>query len=927
MADKFQDIRHRHTTYDRPNEGWACGAECQGKSCYLGPDAKGKCRAGMKFDGRKSGECLPRRSGDQWQCTRVETHGGEPCKEGPLPDGSCCRAISPCQPTPTLRRVRGILSKVAAGMTVALLIALLAHQPQEGGRGTAAINPGPLTAAHSTLKSNCQQCHSDMQLGPEKLLAMHSANFDHRAIADSQLCLGCHQEIGGNGGRYAFAAHTMDPKKLHAKSKGESRPDPLLRLASYLAGEKTPVAASGSGEQLACGTCHNEHHGLMADLQAFTNRQCQVCHQQQFESFSHGHPDFEAVSYPASRRTRIFFDHLSHYSKHFPEKAKDTAKGVPDGFKADAPHGESLSCAACHASNNSSGTMNVVSYEKACADCHENDTRSGNKLPVIGYPQLDLPALNARLEAEQKPRSLGTWPADAPNDFPWLILYLLPEDARAAWQRLAAQKVFLHDLASIKQEHVADAERVVWSVKELFRDLCASAPSDTPSGQVGHAEIIRRLVAAGCNEREDLINGLPPDAFDQMREFLGADACMKIMQEVDDFRAKVYPAVTPKESVRKPENAAAPAPTAGGEDFAPAAPGNASESFGAPAPAPVAMPPAGGGESFAPPAGKSESFAPAPAPPAGESFGAPAPAPAPPAGESFGTPAPAPAPPAGESFGTPAPAAAPPAGESFAAPTATDTVPAAVGKPRIDPLDRMNWTSSGGWHQEYGTIYYKSTGHADPLLKSWLEHVLEDVRDPLRLATLREGFGFDKGALSPATGHCLKCHTIEERRDQQGQLTGAVINWLAYGKHTTPAGSDRPLTRYNHMSHLLAADCRQCHVTITQPAAGREYATAFPGEGSWNAATNWFEKAGLAHFHSNFEQISKTTCAECHTPTKSGDSCLQCHAYHHPAPDGPADMLEWLRFHEANPAKAGTQRASKRPASPASGKTKTAAVP
>lgn len=859
MADKFQDIRHRHASYDRPNESWVCGAECQGKSCYLGPDAKGKCRAGMQFDGRKSGECLPRRSGDQWQCTRMETHGGEPCKEGPLAEGSCCRAISPCQPTPTLRRVRGILTKGAAIMTVALLVALLAHQPQEGGRGTAAINPGPLTAAHSTLKANCQQCHSDMQLGPEKLLAMHSANFDHRAIADSQLCLGCHQEIGGNGGRYAFTAHTMDPKKLHAKSKGESRPAPLLRLASYLAGGKTPGAASGSGEQLVCGTCHNEHHGLMADLKSFTNSQCQVCHQQQFESFSQGHPDFEAVSYPASRRTRIFFDHLTHYSKHFPEKAKDTAKGVPAGFKADAPHSESLSCAACHSTNSSSGTMNVVSYEKACADCHENDTRSGNKLPVIGYPQVDLPALNARLEAEQPPRSLGTWPADAPNDFPWLILYLLPEDARAAWQRLAAQKVFLHDLASIKKEHVADAERVVWSVKELFRDLCASAPSDTPSGQVGHAEIIRRLVAAGCKETEDLINGLPPDAFDQMREFLGADACMKIMQEVDDFRAKVYPAATRKENVRNLDNAAAPAP--------------------------AAMAPAGGGESFEP----------------------------------------APAPATGESFGTPAPAAAPPAAESFAAPAAA--APAAVATPRIDPLDRMNWTSAGGWHQEYGTIYYKSTGHADPLLKAWLEHVLEDVRDPLRLATLREAFGFDKGALSPATGHCLKCHTIEEHRDQRGQLTGAVINWLAYGKHTTPAGSDRPLTRYNHMSHLLAADCRQCHVTLTQPAAGQEYASVFPGEGSWNAASNWFEKAGLALFHSNFEQISKTTCAECHTSAKSGDSCLQCHTYHHPAPDGPADMLEWLRSHEANPAKTGTQRAGKRPAAPTAGKTKTAALP
>jgi hypothetical protein len=766
------------------------------------------------------------------------------------------------------------LTKIATIMTVALVAALLAHRPQEGGHGTAAINPGQLTSAHSTLKTQCEQCHSGMQLRPETLLTMHGANFDHRSIADSRLCLGCHQEVGGNGGRYAFTAHTMDPKKLHAKSKGESRPDPLLRMASYLAGK---TAHTGSGEQLACGTCHTEHEGLTADLKSFTNRQCQVCHQQQFESFSHGHPEFEAVSYPASRRTRIFFDHLSHYSKHFPDQAKESAKGVPPGFKSDSPHGESLSCSACHASNSSSGTMNVVSYAKACADCHENDTRSGNKLPVIGYPLLDVQSLNENLAAEKEPRSLGTWPADAPNDFPWLILYLLPEDARAAWQRLAAKKVFLHDLASIGKEDVADVERVIWSVKELFRDLCASTPSDTPSGQVGHAEILRRLVAAGCDERDGLIDGLPPDAFDQMRNFLGADVCMKIMQEVDQYRAKVYPAAVSKDSVSKPENAASAVSIAEGESFASVSPNNASESFGAPAPAAAAMPQAGGGESFSP-AGA-------------ESFGAPS-----------------------------------PSGESFAAPVASPAPPSEAAAPIIETLDRMNWTSSGGWHQEYGTIYYKSTGHADPLLKAWLDHILEDVRDPLRLATLREGFGFDKGTLSPATGHCLKCHTVEERRDQQGRLTGAVINWLAYGKHTTPAGSDRPLTRYNHMSHLLAADCRQCHLTQTQPAAGDEYRTAFPGEDSWNASSNWFEKAGLAQFHSNFKQISKSTCAECHTPAKSGDSCLQCHSYHHPAPDGPADMLEWLRFRELNPVKGGAQRNGKSPASSVHGKTKTTAV-
>lgn len=870
MADKFQDIRHRHTTYDRPGEGWACGAECLGKSCYLGPDAKGKCRAGMTFDGRKSGECLPRRSGGEWQCTRVETHGGEPCKDGPLPDGSCCQTVTSCQPAATLRRLRGTLCKVVVVMTLALLAVLLAHQPEGGGRGTHAISPGPLTAAHSTLEAECHQCHSDMRLGPERLLAMHDASFDHRAVVDSGLCLSCHQEIGGTGGRYALAAHTMDPKKLRAKSQGESRPDPLLQMASFLVGKAQGADEKDSG-QMACGTCHSEHHGITADIKSLTNRQCQVCHQQQFESFSHGHPEFEAVSYPSSRRTRIFFDHGSHYAKHFPEQAREAPQRVPAGFKNEAPHTESLSCAACHVSNNGSGTMSVVSFEKACAACHEKDTHSGNKLPVIGYPQMDVTALNAKLLDEKAPRSLGTWPADAPNDFPWLILYLLPEDARAAWQRLAAQKVFLHDLASIQQENVADAERVVWSVKELFRDLCASTPSDTPSGQVGHAEIVRRLSAAGCDEREALINGLPPDAFDQMREFLGAETCMKIMQEVDAFRAKVYPAA------EKPANTPKPAPPAAAK----------------------------------------------PAADAGESFGAPAAAPAAPA-ESFGAPAATPAAPA-ESFGAPAAAPAAPA-ESFGAPAAAPAAPAAVPAPRMDPLDRMNWTAFGGWHQEYGTIYYKSTGHADPLLKAWLEHILEDVSDPLRLATLREGFGFAQGTLSPATGHCLKCHTVEERRDQQGRLTGAVINWLAYGKHASPAGSDRPLTRYNHMSHLLAADCRQCHVTVEKPGTGKEYAAAFPGEGSWNSSGNWFEKAGITGFHSNFEQIAKSTCAQCHTPVKSGDNCLQCHAYHHPAPDGPADMLEWLRFREANPPKS-PRRPKKESAASTAAKAGTIAAP
>lgn len=500
--------------------------------------------------------------------------------------------------------------------------------------------------------------------------------------------------------------------------------------------------------------------------------------------------------------------------------------------------------------------MNVASFEKSCAACHTNDTRSGNKLPVIGYPQLDMDTLNARLAVEKQPRSTGAWPPEAPNDFPWLILYLLPEDARAAWQRLALADVYLFDLKNMKQEHLADVERVVWAVKELFTDLCASTPAETPSGLVGHQELLRRLRDSGCDEASFLINGLPPDAFDEMRSVIGKDACAKVMSEVASYRQKHFP---PAMEAKMPSPAtpdAKPASAPAGEDFG--------------APAKPAMP--------AKPAAE-------------ESFGAPPTTPAP-AGEDFGAPA------------TQVMPAKPAAEESFGAPPAAPAPPVAEPAPpaRIDPVDRTNWTSLGGWHQEYGTIYYKSSGHADPLLKAWLEHVLEDVKDPLRLATLREGLDFQKGALSQATGHCLKCHSIDERRDARGQLSGAVINWLSYGKKASKAETDRPLTRFNHMAHLLFADCRQCHITATETAAGKgRYADAFPGEQGWSEAEQWFVKASPAFFRSNFEQISKSSCAACHVPEKSGDNCLQCHQYHHPLPDGPADMLEWLRVREARP--------------------------
>lgn len=873
MADKFQDIRHKHSTYDRPNEDWVCGGKCTGCPCFLGPDRSGRCRAGTIFDGRRSGECLPRRTGGRWLCTRSETHGGESCVNGPLPDGSCCQNVPQCQPQPTLRRLRGMVTMVIAVLTVAALCVMLGRESPEDLRGAAALSPGPLSSSHSALENKCNQCHSDMNVGPSRLLDMHASRFDHRGVADSKLCLDCHQEIGGSGGRYAFGPHTMDPEKLRAKAAGKSKPDPLLRLASFLVKD----SASGNKE-LACGTCHQEHHGLEGDLKTFTNRQCQICHQQQFESFSHGHPEFTSLSYPANRRTRINFDHVGHYSLHFAEKAKEAPGTVPAGFNSKGPHTESVTCASCHASSGADGRMNVVSFEKACASCHENDTLSGNKLPVIGYPLLDTPSLDSILASGANPRSIGAWPADAPNDFPWLLLYLLPEDVRSSWQRLAENKIYMHDLSALPPEFAGDAERVSWGIKELFRDLCCNSQSETPSGEVGQDELIRRLRLAGCDQDgASLINGLPPDAFDMFRNFMGPEMCMKVMKEVDDYRSKKFPAPT-KPKLPAPEIKPS-APAAGGTENFGAPPQE--ESFGAPVPKAA---PASASESFAPPAAETFSAAPAPG---GENFGA-----------------------------APSPTAS---SESFSAPVAaiSGAGTAVHEVHRLEPVDRETWAGAGGWHQQFGVIYYKSTGHADPLLKAWIEHVLEDVKDPLRLATLREGFGFQLGTLSQATGHCLKCHTIDERRDAEGKLVGALINWHSYGKKTA-VDDDRPLTHFNHMSHLLFANCRQCHTTNQAPGAAEKYAAAFPGDDSWDMETKWFKQADATQYHSNFEQISKSTCADCHTAKKSGDNCLQCHSYHHPAPDGAADMLKWLRFRESRPSRDMPKVES--PATAASGK-------
>ena len=64
---------------------------------------------------------------------------------------------------------------------------------------------------------------------------------------------------------------------------------------------------------LYCATCHQEHKGVNFNLNKISNEQCRSCHVLKFDSFDGHHPNFE--NYPFERRTRIIYDHASHFGR------------------------------------------------------------------------------------------------------------------------------------------------------------------------------------------------------------------------------------------------------------------------------------------------------------------------------------------------------------------------------------------------------------------------------------------------------------------------------------------------------------------------------------------------------------------------------------------------------------------------------------
>ena len=173
----------------------------------------------------------------------------------------------------------------------------------------------------------------------------------------------------------------------------------------------------------------------------------------------------------------------------------------------------------------------------------------------------------------------------------------------------------------------------------------------------------------------------------------------------------------------------------------------------------------------------------------------------------------------------------------------------------------------GGWRADALKLKYKARGHADPVIKAWLEFAIaaaasaEDEADRSRAETMRDQLlSADEGP-----GLCIKCHAVSATSPTDGQNAAAEamlnIEW------TRPGAADRFYTRFAHKPHITLlgpeAGCRACHKLDETVDYGKSFKT-------WDASA----------FVSNFKAIGIATCTTCHAKGQVREDCQLCHLYH-----------------------------------------------
>ncbi len=540
----LQYFGFQQSDYERPNQKWVCGHRDAGRPCPLGPDGRGVCQATF--------ECQPHKSEaeERWECRRPASRGGS-CEQGPLPDGTCCKALAKCNPQLSLRAKRGRTVRWAVTLAIGFIVFLVAFNGDQRF-----LSPGPLSSVHSSLNT-CQNCHANVAAGDFNWMQSIFVTAD--APKDSAACSDCHKS-----GTETLSPHGLAENKLQAITRRHQavspiNPEPIwanFRNAMFPVEEITENGVT-------CATCHKEHQGKKNDLKAMPDVQCQACHIKQFDSFQDGHPEF--TSFPFERRTRIIFDHAAHFAKYIP---KTKADGKVLGKLPET-------CADCHRTDGSKGLMVVKSYDTTCAACHAGqiagtERATGPKgIALLTLPGLDLVVLRERNA------DIGEWPEDSEAEITPMMKLLIGWDDERRKMLDAVEKLDLLDLTDASDDDIALVEKLVWEVKSLVYQFKTVRPRDAMKmlgpemGGNIDAGLLTRLTA---NMPRDVMQGvqrdwLPNLSAEVLRRMQGERLAPDLPVEAENAVVKTTETENPDASPQKNADGAGDDILSGNEDI------------------------------------------------------------------------------------------------------------------------------------------------------------------------------------------------------------------------------------------------------------------------------------------------------------------------------------------------------------------------
>jgi predicted CXXCH cytochrome family protein len=171
---------------------------------------------------------------------------------------------------------------------------------------------------------------------------------------------------------------------------------------------------------------------------------------------------------------------------------------------------------------------------------------------------------------------------------------------------------------------------------------------------------------------------------------------------------------------------------------------------------------------------------------------------------------------------------------------------------------------NGGWFGDYLELKYRPMGHADPVLRAWIETSLAAPDEDERTAMLRETM------LDPkeGPGACIKCHAVHDAAvDAEGPAL--MVEW------TYHAEGQRAYYFYSHRAHLSLV--HPTDVAMSTEQAGCQTCHGLDAAADFAAS---FNDTDPMTFASNFEDIRIETCAECHAEREVRADCRLCHRYH-----------------------------------------------